>query len=47
MRPVAGNGAYIAGGAPKSADEEEILMPADQRRNGFASLKYERRRRDG
>jgi hypothetical protein len=47
MRPVAGNRAYIAGGATKSADEQEIFMPADQRRNGFASLEYETRRRDG
>jgi hypothetical protein len=47
MRPIAGNGAYIAGGATKSGDEQEIFMPADQRRNGFASLERETRRRDG
>jgi hypothetical protein len=39
--PVAGHGADVAGGAAEPGDEQEILVPPDQRRHRLAAVEDE------
>jgi hypothetical protein len=45
VRAIARHRADVASGAAQSRDDQEILMPADQRRHRFAPFQHEGGRR--